>query len=121
MYGVPVDLPLQSFVGQEFSQICIGSFQVQLHCPDTGWISIEGKWELRDKSGEMIDVNQEHIERKSYQLHRIINVPVTGFVVDPPRSFTLFFETGLRLTVFDDSKQYESFVLYLEGGDILPV
>lgn len=121
MYGVPVDLPLQCFVGCEFNQICIGSFQVQLHCSGSGSISIEGRWELRDKDGEMIDASQEHINRKSYQLHRIIDLPITGFIVDPPRSFTLLFDAGLRLSVFDDSIQYESFSVHLNGEPSLHV
>jgi len=115
MHGVPVDIPLQLFVGCELNQICIGSFQVQFHCSGTGSISVEGRWELRDISGALVDTAQEHNERESYKLHRILDVPITRFTVDPPLSFTLFFESGFSLTVFDDPEQYESFSLHRNG------
>jgi hypothetical protein len=37
--------------------------------------------------------------------------------VDPPRSFTLTFASGKRLTFFDDFEQYES--LQIQPGDII--
>ena len=40
---------------------------------------------------------------------------VVGASVDPPRSSTLQFGNDLSLTVFDDSEQYESFSIHLEG------
>jgi hypothetical protein len=72
MYGVPVDLPLQPFVGQELSQIALGRFQTQLHFAGTGTISIEGQWELRDPNGALIDAETEHAQRDCYRIHRLI-------------------------------------------------
>lgn len=42
-------------------------------------------------------------------------MPVVRFSIDPPRSFTLFFDNGLALTIFDDSEQYESFSVTVDG------
>ena len=114
MYGVPTDLPLHHFVGQELNQIAMGRFQVQLHFSGTGSIYIEGRWELRDAAGEMVDTVQEHADRESFRIHRILDLPVARFEVDAPRSFTLIFEPAYRLTVFDDSPQYESFSVHLD-------
>jgi hypothetical protein len=36
--------------------------------------------------------------------------------IDPPRSFTLILESGHRLTVFDDTPQYESFSIVIDRG-----
>lgn len=113
MHGVPADFPIQPFVGQELNQICLGRFQTQLLFSRTGSISVEGRWELRDGAGEIVDRAEEHETRESYRIHRLIDVAVTRFSIDSPRSFTLFFDNGLA--VFDDSEQYESFSINVDG------
>ena len=115
MYGVPADIPIQPFVGHELNQICLGRFQIRLHCSGVGTICMEAHWELRDETGALVDSNEEHSERKSFRIHRVIDVPIARYRVDPPKSFTLFFENDFRLTVFDDSEQYESFSIHIEG------
>jgi hypothetical protein len=115
MYGVPADLPIQPFVGRELNQICLGRFQTQLHFSGTGSISVEGRWELRDGAGDIVDRAEEHETRESYRIHRLIDAAVARFSIDAPRSFTLFFDNGLALTVFDDSEQYESFSINVDG------
>lgn len=82
MYGVPADLPIQAFVGHEANQICLGRFQVQLHFSGVGSIQMEGRWELRDAGGDLVDASEEHKDRDRYRIHRIIDVPVAGAKVD---------------------------------------
>lgn len=115
MHGVPPDLPLDRFVGRECNQIGLGRFQIQFQFSGTGSLHVESRWELRCPMGEIIDGAREHVERECYRIHRVIDVPIVRFVIDSPRSFTLFFKTGEALTVFDDSDQYESFSVHLEG------
>ena len=57
----------------------------------------------------------KHPDRDSYRLHRILDLPVVRFEIDAPRSFTLVFDPGYRLTVFDDAEQYESFSVHIDG------
>ena len=115
MYGVPPDLPLSAFVGTEFNQICLGRFQVQFHATGTGSIFVEGRLELRGPEGEIIDEEREHLERDAFRVHGILDVPIVRATIDPPRSFTLVFENGWALSVFDDSPRYEAFSLHLRG------
>ena len=115
MHGVPADLPIQPFVGKELNQICLGRFQIWLNFSRAGKISVEGGWELRDAAGNLVDSAEQHDSRENYRIHRLIDVPVIHFSIDPPRSFTLFFDNGLALTVFDDSEQYESFSVVVDG------
>jgi len=115
MYGVPEDLPLQPFVGQELNQICLGRFQLQLHWASVGSIFVEARWELRDAAGVVVDTEQDHEARDAYRIHRIIDLKTTGFEIDPPRAFSLLFESGFRLTVFDETPQYESFSVHWDG------
>lgn len=115
MHGVPSDLPLKAFVGGEFNQIALGRFQTEFHCSGTGSISVEGRWELRNSAGDIIDAWREHDQREAYRLHSIIDVPIVAYEIDSPRSFTIAFESGHRLTVFDDTPQYEAFAIHLDG------
>jgi hypothetical protein len=116
MYGVPADLPLHRFLGQECNQIGIGRFQLQFHFSTAGSIYVESRWALSDSSGKVIDQSQDHAERHRYCVHKIIDSPVSRFAIDAPRSFTLYFGNGYSLTVFDDSEQFESFSI--EPGNI---
>ena len=130
MTGVPSSLPLQQFMDATLDQICIGEFQLQFHFsttvspadiqqgkfPEPRSVSVENGWELRDGAGKVLDRYQEHSARESYSIHRLLGQHVTAFRNDPPRSFTLVFETGAALTIFDDSFHYESFSI--QPGDI---
>jgi hypothetical protein len=118
MYGVPPDLPLDRFLGQECTLIGIGRFEISFKFPSTGDICVYGKWEVCDGSGKVIDRAQEHAERTCYFVHRVIGSRVHRYAIDAPTSFTLYFENGYRLTVFDDSEQYESFSIQPDGINI---
>lgn len=66
-------------------------------------------------AGDIVDGAEKPETRACYRIHRLIDVPVIRFSIDPPRSFTLYFTSGLSLTVFDDSEQYESFSIQING------
>ena len=121
MHGVPSDLPLARFVGHELNQIALGRFQTQLHFAGVGSIFIEGRWELRDPDGDLVDREQEHASRDGYRIHGVIDLPVARFEIDAPKSFTLVFDPGYRLTVFDDTPQYESFSIHLNGSPSITI
>jgi hypothetical protein len=111
MHGVPADLPIQRFVGDYLSQIRIGMDGIQFHFGRSGTIAVEGRWELFDGIGKMIDSACEHSQRDAYRVHALFNQDVTDSCVDPPRSFTMTFASGHRLTIFD-GPQYESFSIH---------
>ena len=115
MYGVPADLNLSRLVGQEFNYIGLGRFQLQFHISSLMHICVEGRWELKDIEGNIVDRNCEHIDRGSYRLHRIIDVPIANVLIRPPESFSIHFESGHVLTVWDDTPQYESFSIHFYG------
>ena len=114
MHGVPADLPLAFLVGCTLDQIGVGQFQLQFHFSGEGGygggrVSVEGHWELHDAKGAIVDTAMEHFDRKHYTIHVILGRTVSKFTIDPPRSFTLFFDSGHRLTVYDDDPHYETF------------
>ena len=117
LYGVPKDLDrhLRQFHGQQLIQLCIGAYRVQFDF-EAGGVSAEGKWELRDASGALVDESEPNEDRETYRVHRLLMLRVTGSHVEPPSWFELEFERGYVLRVYDDSDQYESFSI--QPGDV---
>jgi hypothetical protein len=118
MYGVPKDLPLQRFVGDSISQIAFGQQGIHFNFEKAGSICVDfGKWQIHDDSGTVVDESIEGLwsERQYYRVHVILGSEVTKFEIDAPRSFTLTFSSGHRLTIYDDSDQYESFAIEPDG------
>ena len=117
MYGVPADLDLSKFKAATLIQICIGEHQIQFHFHPEGSISVEGRWELRDSTGALVDASTDtDAERDALRVHVILGKIVESYSISAPDSFALRFESGHSLAVFDDSKQYESFSI--QPGDI---
>ncbi len=112
MYGVPADLPLQRFVGDFLCQVCVGMDGIHFRFGQSGTISVQGRWELTDSDGKVIDRACDHSERDAYRVHVIFNEDVAEYSIDPPKSFSLTFASGHRLSVYDDTPQYESFQIW---------
>lgn len=111
MKGVPTDLPLEDLKGAELIQIALGEFQVQFHFNSTANISVEGRWELRDGKGNVIDTGARGslAAKQNSHLQVLLGKKVEGHSISAPKSFTLRFNSGHTLEIFDDSDQYESF------------
>ena len=121
LYGVPADLDLSGFHGTTL--ILIGVAEHTLHFtfqPETPAplheIVVEGGWEVRDSNGALVDRVAEHATREVYRIHRLLSRTVVASTLDAPRSFTLRFDSGYSLTIYDDSEQYESFSI--QPGDV---
>ena len=118
MHGIPIDLPLQRFVGDSVCQIALGTHGVHFRFNEAGSIHVEGgKWQLHDAAGKVIDESIEGLPstRECHRVHVILDNAVTKFELDVPHSFTLTFRTGHTLTIYDDSEQYESFSIQPDG------
>ena len=116
MHGVPKELPLESFVGDSLTQICIGQNEIIFRFSEAGSITVEGRWELADATGRLIDQSSEHAERGFYKIHVLLGNPVKSFAIEAPEWFSLRFDSGLTLKVFDDSHAYESFSIEPTGA-----
>jgi hypothetical protein len=118
MHGVPANLDLGPFHGDYLTQVCIGLHDLQFKFGGCGYICVWGRWEVRDAAGLLLDQAVDHpAARECYRVHRLLMATVVGSRVDPPRSFSLVFDNGMTLSVFDDSEQYES--CSIEPGGIV--
>ena len=118
MYGVPADLNLERLRGATLIQVAIAEFQIQFRFEPETEIAVEGRWELRDRSGHIVDLAQRHAARDVYRVHQLLGRRVVGSQINPPESFTLEFDSGHRLQVFDSSDSFESFSIQ-PGGVIV--
>lgn len=114
MYGVPKDLPLERFIGDSICQISLGSNGIHFYFNDAGSINVDGgKWQIHDSFGTIVDESLDDdalpSTRQQHRVHVILDNDVNNFTIDAPRSFSLVFSSGHRLTVYDDSSHYESF------------
>lgn len=130
MYGVPADLDLAMFVATRLNRIGLAKFQLQLYfgkdaAPfDPGvYLSVEGYWELWSADGELVDhgpngarTGTEPVTQAAFRAHALVSQMVIGFELASPESFTLVFDDGQRLRVFDDSDRYES--VSIQPGNI---
>ena len=69
------------------------------------------------RTGKAWTENYDDLDRPPYQLHRLLGHRVVSSEVSPPEWFALRFENGELLRVFDDSREYESFLI--EPGNIV--
>jgi hypothetical protein len=104
-------LNLAPFVGASLQRIDLGKWIIhfQFEMQPNGVIGVEGEWELCGPSGAVIDRQQEPAERECYKLHHLLLHNVVSYQVSPPEWFSLTFDNGMMLKVYDKSRQYESF------------
>jgi hypothetical protein len=86
------------FIGTFLHLICIGPWDLQF-CFDrppvdmeSKTISVEGRGELRDGAGHLIDHSdrsRSNAEHEAFRLQALLAHAVTAARVDPPASFTL--------------------------------
>lgn len=109
MYGVPENLDLSFLHGAEVVQVRLGLHQVQLCFHPNASLSVEGRWELLSSDGLELDQYEPPPRERPFQLHRLLGQKVVGGSVSAPAWFSLRFENGDTLRVFDSSQEYESF------------
>ncbi len=109
MHGVPRDLDVRRFQGDSLIQIALGEWQIQFLFQSGTNISVDGHWELKNSSGVLMDKAMENVERENYKIHYLLGRTVVETMLAAPTSFTLVFDNGMSVTVFDDSDQFESF------------
>ena len=117
LHGVPANLSLAPFVGASLQRIDLGKWIVyfQFEMQPAGTIGVEGEWELYDAEGVVIDRQQDPAERDSYRLHHLLLHHVVSYKVQAPEWFSLTFDHGMVLKIYDKSRQYESFSI--QPGD----
>ncbi len=112
MYGlVPSDIEwLRVLVDTSLTQVCIGAYDLQFRFTDErACISIEGRCELIDPAGVLVDVWDRGVRSTTFRFTELLMKQTVDVRIDTPRSFLLTFEEGWALRVIDNSDKFESF------------
>jgi hypothetical protein len=130
-FPIPSDFPLSSLVGQEVTQICIGSHDVRinLHKQSTQleslnkWekgaaIDIESGYELSGLDLPTQKTSNEDLGEKSGCLTALLRQVVTAFEKLPDNEIMFRFSNGIELKLLTDKQGFESYHLHVEGQSI---
>jgi hypothetical protein len=111
MYGLkPTDIDrLSQLRGKEITQICIGPHDLQFNFHPKGNVSVWGRCELLNATGDVLDAWEDDTHSGVFRFPEILKVSVSEVAIDSPKSFVLKFANGLGLRLVDNSEQYESF------------
>jgi hypothetical protein len=111
MHGVPADLNIGFLQGSKLIQVCLGENQIQFHFDPTGSISVEGDWELVKVIGLHFDSPEVTSKNPRSHLHRLVGQNVVATEIMATKSFSLQFDNGDVLRIFDSSEEFESFTI----------
>lgn len=107
MYGIPKTIDLSFLLGKMVQQVCLGRYETQIRLDDAN-ISIECRHTLfvAQDSQEIV---WERDKFPSEGISKLLGQTLSGVTVEDSGALELTFSQGDRLSLFDDSEQYESF------------
>jgi hypothetical protein len=117
MYGLPVNFDMSVFVGKKLDLICYSANTINLSFENKTSITIMNSFMHQTSSDEMS-------QKQSIPLRTSDLVCLSGTAVDSAKggqdgSLVLYFENGHILTIFDDSREYESYVIRIGNKEII--
>ncbi|HVZ18816.1 MAG TPA: hypothetical protein VG897_16995 [Terriglobales bacterium] len=107
MYGIPEATDLAFLLGKAVEQVCLGRFQTQVHLDDAN-ISIECRHILY-RVDSLKEVLWERDEFPSEGISVLLGQTLSAVTNGSNGALEFAFSNGDRLSLFDDSEQYESF------------
>ena len=111
MYGKPIGVSFSEFIGQRLIQICFGEHQTQLHFDERCSVSADVDVKVLTPKGLTLWGDDARKELLTL-IGRIVQS--SAFVDD--KTFVMKFDSGVRLSLHDDSDQYESFQISINGA-----
>ena len=114
MYGIPSDLNLDRLIGQRINYVNVMENMTVIVFSDKSSIAIDSKIYINDKKGILSQwIQQTGWDNEKYK--KIIGMYVKAYKIRSREELIINLEGDLRITIFDDSNQYESFHIYPEG------
>jgi len=105
-------------MGKEIEAICFGPAQVNLTVAGGLWLQIEGSFEHRSASGEVVQ-RGNGFPLNETTLVRLVGRSITGCRVFDERHLLLEFSEGDELFLSGDNGMYEAYRLFDGGREIL--
>jgi hypothetical protein len=115
MHGIPKTTDFSFLLGKIVEQVCLGQYQTQIHLDDAN-ISIECRHVLFVAEGSREIVWDEF---PSEGISKLLGQTLSGVTAGDSGALEFTFSAGDRLSLFDDSEQYESFQISCVDREII--
>lgn len=113
MHGFSEDLKLEGVVGSEIQQICLGRYDVQFLFGSGTRICVQSLVEVF-AGEELVSTWEEERNWTTTAFQKLMNETVDSYAVLSKQTMEIRFQNGLRLSLHDNSTQYESLQIYPE-------
>jgi len=118
MYGLDITIDLSFLIGREAVQIAIGQYQVIFAFDENVSISVESEFRLISTEGD-VSTWQPRAPQAAAAALRLVGAKVEKVLGQKDGTLTLRFCGGDILTILDNSKEYESYVVSCPGRTIV--
>jgi len=115
MYGLDARIDLSFLRGRELQQVAVGLYQVQFHFDEDLAICIEGEFRYSDGDREVLWRQEPNSSSAAASTVALLGAAIRGFTASQDGTLRLEFSNGHRLTIFDSSKDYESYSITRPG------
>lgn len=113
------EIDLSFLGGRELIQIAIGLYHISFRFDEDVAISVEGEFRYFDGQEECIWKHQPGAEQIAARTVSLLGSTIKNFERHEDGTLILTFSNGLRLTIVDNSKMYESYDITRPGHTIV--
>jgi hypothetical protein len=119
MYGLSKDIDLSFLNGREVQQVAIGVYQIQFGFDEDVRISVEGRFTYFDGHEEWVWNPEPGAAQLAARTLSLLGATVQALDAQKDGTLTLNFSNGHRLTIVDNSTEYESYDITRPGQTII--
>jgi hypothetical protein len=109
MHGLPSNVNLDFFIKKTFLQMCIGANDLILNFDNDVSITVTSSIGCLDSTGKIH--KGEDFLKIAPILGLLLNCTVVSVKGDKSGTLKLEFDNGGKLEIYDDSEQYESYII----------
>jgi hypothetical protein len=119
MYGLKKDIDLSFLNGREVIQVAIGVYQTQFGFDEDVTIYVHSQFSYFDGRDEWIWKPEGGAAQIAARTVSLLGTTIQSFEGQENGTLSLVFSNGQRLTIFDNSKEYESYDITRPGSTIV--
>jgi hypothetical protein len=119
MYGLSKDIDLTFLNGREVIQVAIGVYQIQFGFDEDVTIYVHSQFNYFDGQAEWIWKPEPGAAQIASGTASLLGATRESFEGHEDGTLRLNFSNGQRLTIFDNSKEYESYDITRPGQTIV--
>jgi hypothetical protein len=117
MYGLPPDFDFTVFAGRRLEQICFAEYQINLHFDGEVGIGVESTFSY--DSGRRQPTQVVEVPVTTSDLMGLLGHQVSEAREEKAGTLVLVFDNDHTLRIFDDSREYESYRVWVGQKEII--